>query len=557
MQRTCTQCQQPFEITDEDLAFYDRVSPVFHGKKFAIPSPALCPDCRFQERLIWRPELHLFQRKSDLSGIETLSKYPPDAACKVYSPQEWLSDEWDPLSYGRAFDYNRPFFDQFAEMLREVPLNALSVSGNENSDYVNSASFCKNCYLLAGANQNEDCYYGNFVNYSRQCVDCSFIDHCDLCYECVDCAKCYNLRYSEQCSNCSDSAFLFGCRGCNNCFGSVNLANREYVFLNEQLSKKEYEDRMRGLKLDCRSRVGEAKTFFHAHRLQYPHKFMLGEMNEDVSGNGILRSRHARHCFDVSDVEDCTYCSWFHQAKSCMDCYSWGFPAAECYSCMEVGRDSHHVLFSCLTYNGANITYCYSCREGCSDVFGSVSLKRKRYCILNKEYEKEDYEKNVAHVIEHMQRTGEWGKFFPLSLSPLAYNQTIAQDYFPLTPTAARSLGARWVEEPVFSPPATMTMIPDSIRDIPEDICNAMLTCASTYKPFKIIPQELRFYQSQGIPPPDQCFAARHQARLNKRNPRKLWNRSCNKCQKPIATSYAPERPEIVYCEECYLKEVY
>lgn len=559
MQQMCKNawCAQSFAITDADLAFYDKVSPMFSGKKYAIPPPLICPACRSQERIIWRPELHLFQRKSDLSGNITLSKYPPEASCKVYSSEEWLGDEWDALSYGRDFDFSRPFFDQFAELLREAPLNALSVSGNENSDYVNSASWCKNCYLLSGANNNEDCYYGNFVNYSRLCVDCNFVDHCEICYECVDCAKCYNIRYSQQCSNCSESFFLFGCRGCRSCFGSVNLANREYVFLNEQLSKEQYQKRIQGLQLDRRSRIEEARTFFHAHRLKYPHKFMIGEMNEDVSGNGILRSRRAHECFDVSDIEDCSYCSWFHQAKSCMDCYAWGFPVEECYSCMEVGRDSHRVLFSCLTYNGSNIAYCYSCREGSRDVFGCVSLKRKSYCVFNKQYSKEDYEKIVANIIEHMQRTGEWGKFFPVSICPLAYNQTIAQDYFPLTSGQARSIGARWAEESSITSPPSVEMIPDSASDIPTDICDKVLTCTATGKPFKIIPQELRFYQLQGIPLPDKCFAARHHVRLQKRNPRKLWNRVCGNCGKWIETTYAPERPEIVYCEACYLKEVY
>lgn len=555
--QNCKQCGSSFEISESDLKFYDSMSPAFHGKKYSIPSPVLCPSCRFRERLVWRPELHLFQRKSDLSGKVMLSKYPPEAPCKVYSSEEWWSDQWDPLSYGRDFDFSRPFFEQFAELLREVPLIALSVSGNENSDYVNSASWCKNCYLLAGANNNEDCYYGNFVNYCRACVDCSFIDHCELCYECVDCAKCYNLRYSQQCSNCSDSSFLFGCRGCKNCFGSVNLANREYVFLNEQLSKEKYEERLNGLQLDRRSRAEEAREFFERHRLKYPHKFMIGEMNEDVSGNGILRARRAHECFDVSDVEDCKYCSWFHQAKSCMDCYAWGFPAEECYSCMEVGRDSHRVLFSCLTYNGSNITYCYSCREGCRDVFGSVSLKKKSYCVFNKEYSQKEYEKIVSKIIEHMQRTGEWGQFFPVSICPLAYNQTIAQDYFPLIASDAKSHGVRWAEEAPIPHPVTMEVIPDAIKDATEEICNKVLTCAVTGKPFKIIPQELRFYQSQGIPLPEKSFAVRHQARLNRRNPRRLCVRNCAKCRKEIQTTYAPDRPEIVYCEPCYLAAVY
>ena len=31
-----------------------------------------------------------------------------------------------------------------------------------------------------------------------------------------------------------------------------------------------------------------------------------------------------------------------------------------------------------------------------------------------------------------MQKTGEWGEFFPASFSPFGYNETVAQEYFPL-----------------------------------------------------------------------------------------------------------------------------
>jgi len=60
-----------------------------------------------------------------------------------------------------------------------------------------------------------------------------------------------------------------------------------------------------------------------------------------------------------------------------------------------------------------------------------------------------------------------------------------------------------------------------------------------------------------GIPLPLQCFECRHLARFKLRNPRKLWNRPCMKCGKEMETTYQPSRPEIVYCEPCYLAEVY
>lgn len=76
-------------------------------------------------------------------------------------------------------------------------------------------------------------------------------------------------------------------------------------------------------------------------------------------------------------------------------------------------------------------------------------------------------------------------------------------------------------------------------------------------RPFKIIRQELDFYRFLNLPAPRLHPEERYRKRLQLRNPRKLWSRECAKCGKPIETSYVPERPEIVYCESCYLREVY
>ncbi len=555
MNAQCRACSQAFIIAPEDLAFYKRVSPTFGGKTLLIPPPTLCPLCRMRRRFVWRAELHLFKRKSDLTGKPILSYFPQNAPCKVFTTDEWWSDAWSPFDSGRAFDFNRPFFDQFRELLADTPVPALSVSSVENCDYINCASWMKNCYLVSGANHDEDCLYGNFVNYSKDCIDCSFVDHCELCYACIDCTSCYDLQYSEQCVHCSSSQFLFGCRGCKECFGSVNLVNKQYVFMNEQLTAGEYRSKIRALKLTKRSAVTAWQKTFDAHKLTFPHRATLGEMNDAATGNCILRSKNATSCFDVSDLEDCKYCTWFHQSKDSMDCYSWGFPVEQAYECIEVGDRSYQVAFSVSTYNCTRLLYCSNCRHS-KDCFGCVSMKNAEYCILNKQYTKEEYEELIPKIIEHMRKAGEWGEFFPMSISPLAYNQTIAQDYFPLTEKNGTALGARWNPEALPDAPSTAIVPPDDINDTNDSICEQILRCETTGKPFKIIPQELKLYQRLKIPPPGRSFIERHLARLKRRNPRQLWDRPCDKCMKEMTTSYAPARPEIVYCEECYLNSI-
>ena len=51
--------------------------------------------------------------------------------------------------------------------------------------------------------------------------------------------------------------------------------------------------------------------------------------------------------------------------------------------------------------------------------------------------------------------------------------------------------------------------------------------------------------------------AQRDLDRMKLRNPRKIFARKCDKCQTEMQTTYAPERPEKVYCQTCFNKATY
>ena len=116
--------------------------------------------------------------------------------------------------------------------------------------------------------------------------------------------------------------------------------------------------------------------------------------------------------------------------------------------------------------------------------------------------------------------------------------------------------------------------IPDSIKDVKDDIIEEVLKCTECERNYKIVKNELIFYRKLKIPIPRKCFYCRYQRRLKRSNSPKLWHRICmcgspgspsttikhdheGKCQNEFETSYSTERPEIVYCEKCYQAEVY
>src|SRR5579864_9029045 len=106
--RTCQNCKQPFTIDPEDFDFY---------KKIAVPPPTFCPECRMKRRFAWRNEHNLYRRKDDATGKDIFSGFSPDISLKIYEKEYWMSDAWDPLIYGKNYDFSRPFFEQFKELM--------------------------------------------------------------------------------------------------------------------------------------------------------------------------------------------------------------------------------------------------------------------------------------------------------------------------------------------------------------------------------------------------------------------------------------------------------
>jgi hypothetical protein len=559
---SCTHCKQAFEIPAEDLKFYTLVSPKIGGKKIPIPPPTHCPACRRQRRLAWRNEKTLYHRTCDYNKKPVLSIYSPDKPFTVYSSEIWASDVWDPMTFGRDIDWNRPFFDQWNDLHHAVPLPSFNLRmQNQNSEYTNLSARNKNCYLVFASNDNEDCYYGTYLHRNHRAVDCFFTFDSESCYECIDCYSCNRVFHSEHCRNVSDSLLCVNCQGCQNCIGCVNLVNKSYQIGNKPCTKEEFQKVWKEI-LGSRAAFRKASVDLERLRITQPCKAISGFGSENVTGDHISFCRNVSECFDVTNDEDCKYCVWLHQSKNCYDCYGWGLTGELGLENHLTGNGFYNVQFSESCWNNvSNLLYCRYCLDGSSNLFGCIGLRHKEYCILNKQYTKEKYEEIVPRLVEHMRKASEWGEFFPANLSPYGYNETVAQEYFPLTEDDVKSLGWHWRtetnEKPNVEKIVPGAQLPETIAEVPDDILSWAISCEVTGKPFRITPQELAFYREMNIPLPQRCFDERHRDRMSKRTPRKLWNRECANCHKTIATSYSPERPENVLCEECYLSTVY
>ncbi|TSC60681.1 MAG: Uncharacterized protein Greene041662_167 [Candidatus Peregrinibacteria bacterium Greene0416_62] len=563
MEKMCANgwCETSFEVTDDDLAFYEKVSPVIGGKKFLVPSPTLCPECRCQRRLAQVNRCHLFRGKSAFTGKEIISLYPMDRDLVIYENDIWWSDQWDPLEYGHDVETDKPLFPQLISLIKTTPHMALFNDQNENSPYVNTTGWAKNCHLCYGADYSQDCYYSEGIYYSRNSLDCLHGQNLERCYESTDCNDGYGLLFCQNCNNCTDSAFLYDCIGCKSCFGCVGLRHKEYCYFNEECGKEEYMRRMQQHFPLTQKEILALQTKLRSLETRVSRMSFVGTNNEAVSGDYLFNSKNAAHCFDSDGLQDCRYCSNIRKAKDCQDVNYWGHPGELCYESLAVGENASHILFSLFVWGGTeNMLYCFECIS-CSNCFGCSGLRHKKYCIFNKQYSKEEYESRVCEIIETMQKNHEWGEFLPIPASLSAYNETLAQRFYPLTKSVTEERGWLWREVIDEIPKVTKiipaTQLPERIDAIPDDILQWAIQCEATKRPFRILKAELEFYRAFGLPIPHHHPDERLKERWLLRNPRKLWNRKCDNCGKGIETTYAPERPEIVYCEECYLKAVY
>ncbi len=556
MASTCSHCGQTFEISSADLVFLRKVSPQIAGKTIAMPSPTLCPDCRNQRRMAWRNDRTFFRRICDATGESMLSIYPENTPFPVYKPSAWYGDTWNALSYGRPFDFSRPFFDQWKELMHSVPRLGIDIVNCQNSDYCNYCGDDKNCYLDIAGEANEDCYFNLFTKYSRDCVDCTFAYHSTLCYECIQCYNSYACRYAMYLDNCTDCFFCADLKGCKNCVLSTNLRGKEFYILNQPHTKEEYTKKLKEMNLGSAASVRSIDDLWEKMRIEQGFYRDMYTMNcEDCTGNDITNSRQCRASYNVSGSEDCAYLQDVLDAKDCQDLnYSLYKPevAYELISTLQMRFSA----FSMASHYCNNVYYC-DLTNNSENLFGCIGMNRGKFCILNRQYSQEEYEQWITKIIDHMTKTGEWGQFFPASMSPFGYNETVAQEYYELSKAEAEKLNFVWREPSEKESQMPTATVPDTIVAASPDITKEILQCSFCNKHFRIIAKEFEYYKNQGIPLPSMCPSCRHHARNVRRNPRRLWDRSCAKCSAPIQTSYQPSRPEKVYCEKCYLTLVY
>ena len=629
--KQCQNCKQNFVIEPEDFEFYEKIK---------VPPPTFCPECRTQRRMMFRNERTLYKRKCTALGHveDLLTMYSLGSNIKIVDQKYWWSDEWDAIEYGKDYDFSKPFFQQYKELRDNFPLQALSNTNTVNSDFCNVNDKSKDCYLISASYDNESVMYANRVTANKDSADLYVVQKSDLCYEDVSCKENYKVLFSLNSYNCSDSYFLYDCRNCTNCFGCTNLRNKQYHIFNQPYSKEEYNKKLEEFNLGSYKNILNFRNTFRELYIKGIHKYANLLKSFNVLGDNISNAQNCHYCFDITDgAENVKYSNW--GGINLKDSYDGG-PGIGVNSDLlcevfDTGIQASRIFATNVVYGSHDVSYAFFCHNS-SNLFGCIGLRNKQYCILNKQYTKEEYNKLLPQIIDHMNnmpyisraqissddtqinsdnisenlrnnpRKSEivykYGEFFPPELSPFAYNETIAQEYFPLTKEQAIEQGYNWKDPEERNIQITIQAkdLLDHIKDVDDSILQQVIECENNSDAqkgrspdqdasgcttaYKIIKSELDFYRKMNLPLPRLCPNCRHYQRIKQRNPLKLWHRKCmcngstsspnnnstihqynntvihthgnEPCPNEFETTYSPDRPEIVYCEQCYQQEV-
>ena len=547
--KICTVSGTEFPITQSDLDFYNKISPTFGDQKFAIPTPTLCPEERQRRRLSFRNERKLYKRKCDLTSKDIVSIYNPDKPYKVYDQSVRRWDSRDPMDYGRDFDFSKSFTEQFGDLMKEVPKSNNANTKCEKSEYIMSSNMTNSSYMSSLIATSENILYSHCLARCNNLSDSEYSVYCDFWYWLINCTKCNNCFY---CINCEDSSSLMWCTDCISCefcINCVNLIHKKYYINNISYTKEEYMK----------------KTVWYDYNLWNIYKNQYNINTKSCFWNRINSWSESVFCYNIGiSADSCKYINISWKITRSYDVYRayWG---------LELWYESIYLwwyknIYWCDCIWWKNNIYIIDCND-CSDCFWCIWLRNKSYCIFNKQYTKEEYEVQVATIISHMQATGERWEFFHPSLSPFGYNETVAQEYFPLVKGELESVWyhrSDYSSDPVIPVGAVLIHRREyddtqwkALRDDPQhSILKSIVICEVSGRPFVIQWAELKFYLQHDIALPSKHPDVRHEERMKLRPGRTLFLRSCDQCSSEMLSVY-DHHVGRVYCESCYQKKIY
>jgi hypothetical protein len=369
----CQNCKKDFVIEPDDFSFYEKIK---------VPPPTFCPECRMIRRMVWRNHRCLNKRNCNSCNKSLISMYNDEAP--VYCNECWFSDKRDQFKYGVEYNFTKPFFEQWKNLLKINPrLYAYRAGNSIDSEYVNFSLDIKNVYLSYSIVDCEDILYSEAIDKSKKVLDSYSSHNLDNCYYNIDSKKNYDTCYAIKSSSCINCLFIFDCVNCQDCVLSSNLRNKRFFYRNKQYSKEEYEKLISGLKLNTHIGISDCLKDFESliKSKETIHRFANIISSQNVSGDNIENCKNVKLSFNMKDTEDTKY-SWrtMSNTKDSFDVQS-SVTGELLYESIAVSFNSYKVYFCHIATGCRECEYGFNLKN-CKNCFGCMGLVNASYCIL-------------------------------------------------------------------------------------------------------------------------------------------------------------------------------
>ncbi|MDA1038207.1 MAG: hypothetical protein O2877_00785 [bacterium] len=550
-ERTCELTGEKWMMDEEEIGWY---------KKFNVPPHPWSPLTRMKHLVGFWEVYQFWYVQHPGTGKRFLSATHPSTGIPVLPDEEWFDKDFSTLN--QEVDLQQSIFDQIRTLELRVPFPALrSIKKPENSIAVMSCGDVNSYFVMACRSKNS--FYSTDVMDLEDSAEVSAGSAIQGSYHILQSHRIFNCRFLHGCYDCLNSMFLFDCRNCENCFGATNKRNKKYLWMNEQLSKEEWEKRFAEVDMRRRSQIETYKQDFSELMRKeaiWPENFnekctnVLGEyMVNAVDCKYVFAGvegpyRNLYHVVYLSGhAEDSAFTaglygsSLAYLSQSVVDCNDVKF----CWSCVRCQRMEYSI-------------FCYDCE----DCFGCIGLRRKRFCIFNKQYTEDDYWKKVDEIKCAMFERGECGQFFPAKLflgywpegGLVLYNaQDEASIYDPLVfdPEGDGAMGSITERTGVDA-----STVPDDIDDMTDEAWTNVAVFDKEFgRRFAYLKPELDWYRKQKLGAPREHFIKRVYDLLLEQNLMMFEKKSCEACGASITVAQSVSYPDRkIYCKSCYLK---
>jgi len=529
-------------------------------RRFNVPPLKICINALWKWMGYYDAGFQFWWNKHAETGKPVLSFHHPASGIRVLPDPEWHAKDFSSIT--QEVDPSQPFFDQLrvfelkvpfmATFNRVEPENSITLfSFGDRNSYFTFACQSERCFFSAGAFQVEN---SSLLWLTSQTTDSHWVLKSQRLFRC---------RYIRESLDCIDGAFLFDCRNCQNCFGASNKRNRQYVFMNEQLTKEEYEKRLAEIDLGKRSEVEKYSQMFDemlAREGVWPENFNVN--TQESSGEYLTNAVRCFECFDSYDAPTDQYrCAWNYGANQ-NNAHMWGsLDSSDCYMTVAC-PNSNKTNFSYRSFRLDNCEFCMMSSD-LRDCFGCIGLKKKQFCIFNKQYSEVDYWRLVDELKCAMLERGEYGSYLPTSMSSTYVPESGAVIYAGASPEElarfggnlfdAETDGATGADRVDPSKARRREDIPDSIDEITDDWIGVPIYDEVSKRTFTFLRPEVEHYRALRIAPPNTHFIRRLCEVSHAGQVTTFTRAACAKCQQAVTVAKNIRYPHRrIYCKSCY-----